>query len=46
MGGDVHWLYLTMLGAAERGTRRKVALYHWKSDWALQEILWLDVNLL
>lgn len=46
MGGDVHWLYLTILGAAERGTRRKVALYHWKSDLALQEILWLDVNLL
>lgn len=47
MGGDVvHWLYLTILGAAEKGMRRKVALTHWKSDWALQEILWLDVNLL
>lgn len=46
MGGHCHWLYLTILGAAEKGVRRKGALTHWKDDGALQEILWLDVNLL
>lgn len=46
MGEVIHWLYLTILGAAEKGLRRKVVLTHWKSDWTLQEILWLYVNLL
>lgn len=46
MGRNVHWLYLTTLGAAEKGVRSKVTLTHWKSVWALQEILQLDVNLL
>lgn len=37
---------LTILGAAENRKRGKAALYHRKSDGALQGILLLDVNLL